>query len=251
MHTLALLLEALGVAVGAASLIVGLTSYKTQALPVLGRVMRVLDRLSAVVHRDANGTFQLPLFARSVTQAVLDELRDAPMPPVLAPTRETRVPPPLLALVALSLAGAATLQGCGGSALQVQARMADTLARATNAALPVLAERYESGGNAAIDRGGQPALDAHIATWRPVWGACGAVAAEGCAGGAWHALRAAQGAWVDAIERQRRGAPTDSLALLRLAGSLRVAWCSLRAALPPPSPLPDVPGLTCEVPDAR
>jgi hypothetical protein len=36
---------------------------------------------------------------------------DATMPPVLAPTRETRVPPPLLALVALSLA-VATLPGC-------------------------------------------------------------------------------------------------------------------------------------------
>lgn len=140
----------------------------------------------------------------------------------------------------------ALLAGCGGAGVQAQARVSNAIATAANRALPPLVAAMEAECNGAIDAAhdaaaAEAALAACVARWRPVWGDCGARAAPGCRGGAWHALRRAQGRWADLIARQRGDGGVGARELLDVAAALREAWCGLRAALPPSVALPDLP----------
>lgn len=140
----------------------------------------------------------------------------------------------LLAIMALS---------CSPSALQIQGRIADGIGRAANAASPQLIDAFEHEGNTVIDGAttridAEHGVDAVEQRWRPVWTA-------------WGILREAQNTWADQVERAQRGDPLSLTDAIRFVGAIRNAWCLLRAAIPPPTVLPDVPLVTCEVSDAQ
>src|SRR4051812_46576995 len=96
--------------------------------------------------------------------------------------RSSRRLPPVLRIVLLTLGLNAT--ACGASALTLQARTVDLLARTANHALPALVQVYEDEGNAAIEHAAdapsaQRAMDAVTARWHGVWGDCGQSARPG------------------------------------------------------------------------
>ena len=147
------------------------------------------------------------------------------------------------------------LSACGPNQLQNQARIANAFALAGNAALPVLVDAYQHEGVTAIlaaaDRdAAERALEAVRVRWRPLWGAdalgqdCASVVGAECHGGAWPALRAAEAAWADELEREMAGRPMDPAVVQRLGDDLRSAYCELRAAIPAGVTIPQLPLLT-------
>ncbi len=140
---------------------------------------------------------------------------------------------------------------CGASAIQTQARVANTVALAANTALPLLVERYKADGLAIIaaapDRATAEArLEIHRVAWQPVWGRCTADPPT-CAGGAWNSLRAAHDAWAAVLESAGAGEAVTAAHLLERARLLGVAYCELRASLPENAraSMPDVPLAPC------
>jgi hypothetical protein len=71
--------EALGLILLAVSLVVGSLPVRAKAWPVVGVVVRVMDRLSALKMKDAPGTLSWPVIGRSVIEAAVEP------PPVGAP----------------------------------------------------------------------------------------------------------------------------------------------------------------------
>lgn len=144
---------------------------------------------------------------------------------------------------------------CNPSALQIQARLANSVAVAGNRILPLLLDVYRAEGLQIIEQaraGGlsrsdaEARLQAHVLTWRAVWGECD----EGtgaCQGGAWPSLRAAHDAWAASLERQIAGEPLDLAAVTRHASELRNAYCQLRASVPQAhrASVPQLPGVAC------
>lgn len=122
---------------------------------------------------------------------------------------------------------------CGPTALQLQARVADSVARTANAALPSVTAQYRGEALAAVEAaadkaGAQAAFEAVEERWEPVWAA-------------WDAFAAAEGAWATAIES---GKVTPAVIEEVIAG-----YCELRSAYPQL----DVPALaaaTCEPKEA-
>lgn len=131
----------------------------------------------------------------------------------------------------------AALVGCGASALAVQARTADVIARVANTAGPLLVREYDREGTAAIqaapDRpSATAARDAVVAHWRPLWGTCRGTAAEGpCEAGAWRTLRVAADVYRVALQGVRDGASPLSVAVA-LVGPLLRAACVVMGYLP-------------------
>lgn len=104
------------------------------------------------------------------------------------------------------------LTSCTPSALEIQARTADTLARAVNAATPELVNQEEKLGFAAIEKAdtkehAQAALQVLEQQWKPVW-----VAVD--------VLAAAQSAWATAIENKAEPSPALFFGILKAACSL-------------------------------
>lgn len=172
-----------------------------------------------------------------------------------APRRPSRVQGWVLLTVSIaSLAAIYAAEGCGESAVQVQARTANAVALAANAALPLLAAKYRADGLAIIadapDRATAEArLDAHRRVWVGVWGHCDGDPPR-CHDGAWPALREAHDAWATALERQAQGGTIDLAEALRDAAALRAAYCALRAFPPAAAALPQVPLAPCDAPAA-
>lgn len=136
----------------------------------------------------------------------------------------------------------AGLCACGATALQIQARTADSVARAVNRALPTLIDEEENQGNVAINdstsaQQAQERLDRIVADWKAFWAA-------------WAVLREAQGEWADLITAAMAGREYSVTDALRLGDRIRSAWCAVRAAIPPPSTLPDLPLVPCPALDA-
>lgn len=126
---------------------------------------------------------------------------------------------------------------CTASALQVQARTADSIARAMNTALPVLVESEEQQGNVAIDNAHSEtearAAIAHVeAQWSGFWSA-------------WGAARTAQDQWAVLILQAQAGRAFSMVDAVRVLGAFRSAWCDLRHTIPPPNTLPDLPLVPC------
>jgi hypothetical protein len=124
------------------------------------------------------------------------------------------------ALQALVLILATLLLGCGNAALQIQAATADAVADSSNAALPILVERYRDEGfrvliKAKADGGNQDEARAAVAVvkkkWEPIWKA-------------WETLRIAHNGWSDALE-------SSGNYLAALIG-LKNAYCALRIVWP-------------------
>lgn len=120
------------------------------------------------------------------------------------------------------LALALVLLGCGASATQLQARVADGMGRAVDAEVPSLVAAYEAEGDAAIDSAAslpeaEVLLEDVRARWRAVWHAL-------------EAFRAAHDGWATALET---GGSVD-------VGRLQSAYCELRAAVEGRAELPDV-----------
>lgn len=131
------LLAGAATALTLASAIVGATSIRTRALPILGHAMRVLDRVSYLTHKDAPGTFQWPFLAVSIAQAVADEAAGRPMPgaqpPALDPKAGAILPrvPPLPVLLCLAL-----LAGCTPPQLPPVANCVPRDTRCSEAGIP-------------------------------------------------------------------------------------------------------------------
>jgi hypothetical protein len=120
-----------------------------------------------------------------------------------------------------------TLSGCPDYLRQAQAQTANAVAEAANSALPVLVEAYRQEGLRAIDdvkaKGGTEqearfAIESVKTKWKPIWEA-------------WAALRIAEDAWADALEKD-----TDTAAAL---AGLRSAYCQFMARWP--SAVPVIP----------
>jgi hypothetical protein len=131
-----------------------------------------------------------------------------------------------LPLVNLSVIWAS---GCGPHADEIQAAVANSVARAANVGLPALVEAERQQGMAAIqaspDRETARAKLTQIEhDWAPVWTA-------------WKALSATQGAWATALEH---GGDKAAAAL-----AVRDAFCRLRALPLAASYVPEAAGLLC------
>lgn len=134
----------------------------------------------------------------------------------------------------------AAMTACTPSALQLQARAANSAVIAAREILPALVERYRIEGDDAIDMAtnradGEAALAFVRARWAPVWGVCTDSAAGPtyrCHDGAWPALRDVHDAWATMLERQIRGEPLEGPAVLDIATKVKRAFCGLRTALP-------------------
>lgn len=146
---------------------------------------------------------------------------------------------------------------CNPDALQIQARLANSVAVAGNRSLPLLVDAYRAEGTAIITRARAEGADraeaerrlaAHVVTWRPVWGDCDATGT--CLGGAWPSLRAAHAAWSSTLEAQIAGEPFDLARATRHAEEMRAAYCQVRASIPAAqrSVMPQIPGLPCATP---
>ena len=144
---------------------------------------------------------------------------------------------------------------CNPSALQVQARLANSVAIAGNRVLPLLIDVYRADGLRIIEHAratGLPRFDAerrlqeHVHEWQAVWGECDDGTGM-CDGGAWPSLRAAHDAWASSLERQIEGQPLDLAATTRHASELRTAYCHLRASVPTThrESIPQLPGVPC------
>jgi len=144
---------------------------------------------------------------------------------------------------------------CTPSALQVQARLANSVGLAGNRTLPVLIETYRADGLRVITEAraaGLPReeaerrLESHVIAWRPVWGECEGSTGQ-CVNGAWPALRATHDAWAAALEAQIAGAPLDLAAATQHAQRMHSAFCALRGAVPLPArnTIPQIPGNEC------
>lgn len=133
----------------------------------------------------------------------------------------------LVAVAVLTLA-----VGCGPKAVEVQARMANTVAVVMNSTSPLLIKQEQSEGDAAIDAAkDKAAARAAVADikerWQPVWDA-------------YDAVRIAQGHWATALEQ---GGDTAT-ALTQLKG----AFCDFKGKLPGGITLPpEVTAIVCEV----
>ena len=144
---------------------------------------------------------------------------------------------------------------CTPNALQVQARLANSVALAGNATLTALLNAYRVDGLAIIAEAraaGLPReeaerrLQAHVRAWVPVWGQCDDETGA-CTGGAWPALRATHDAWAEALELQMSGRPLDLAAVQAQASRMHAAYCAVRAAVPEASraSIPLIPGVPC------
>lgn len=153
------------------------------------------------------------------------------------------------------IAGALFVSTCTPSALQVQARVANSVGLAGNRALPLLIEAYQTEGLRVIEQARRDGVDrpeaerrlqAHVVAWRPVWGDCGAETGQ-CSGGAWTAMRSAHDAWATALEGMIAGEPLDLPAVIAHAERLRIVYCDLRATVPEPAraSVPMIPGVPC------
>lgn len=141
-------------------------------------------------------------------------------------------------LQALVLILAIFLMGCGNAALQIQAATADAVADSSNAALPILVERYSDEGFRVLgkvkDDGGnqddaRAAIDTVKTKWAPIWKA-------------WETLRIAHDGWSTAIE-------SGGNYVAALVG-LKNAYCALRAVWPEDIPAIPLGPLKCAVPKA-
>lgn len=149
-----------------------------------------------------------------------------------------------------------TASTCTPQALQIQARIANSVGLAGNRALPLLTDAYRSEGDRIIATAraeGAPRaeaeqrLHAHVQSWERVWGQCDDDTGQ-CVGGAWPTLRAVHDAWSNALERQIAGETVlDLAAVTQHATDMRNAYCALRATLPADAraSLPNIPGLPC------
>lgn len=153
------------------------------------------------------------------------------------------------------IAGVLVISTCSPSALQVQARVANSVGLAGNRALPLLIEAYQVEGIRIIEQARRDGLDrpeaerrlaAHVVAWRPVWGDCGAETGQ-CSGGAWTAMRSAHEAWSAALEDMIAGRPLDLPAVIAHAERLRIVYCDLRHTVPEPARahVPEIPGVPC------
>lgn len=145
---------------------------------------------------------------------------------------------------------------CTPNALQIQARLANTVALAGNRALPLLTDTYRADGDRIIygaraeglpREEAERRLRAHVVAWQPVWGDCDDDTGV-CSGGAWPALRATHEAWATLLERWVAGeVRLDLDTMTRHAREIHAAYCALRAALPPTTraSVPNVPGMPC------
>lgn len=144
---------------------------------------------------------------------------------------------------------------CTPSALQVQARLANSIALGGNRTLPLLVDAYRSEGLRIIAQAhesgqsrsvAEQRLAAHTDAWRPVWGDCDENTGQ-CQGGAWPALRAAHEAWASALEQQISGQPLDLASATQHAQNMQRAYCALRSAVPSPTrdSIPQIPGAPC------
>jgi len=147
---------------------------------------------------------------------------------------------------------------CAPTALQTQARLANSIGLAGNRTLPVLIETYRADGLRVISEAraaGLPReeaerrLQVHVMSWRPVWGVCDEHTGL-CVNGAWPALRATHEAWSAALEAQIAGAPLDVAAATAHATRMHAAFCALRGAVPLPArdSIPQIPGAECPNP---
>ena len=125
----------------------------------------------------------------------------------------------------ISIAAVVT-PGCGASAQQVQARVADTMAKSVNEAKEQLLVIYEKEGDAAIPAPDRETSDAQLAAvcdrWAPVWAAIKAFAVV-------------HDQWATAIEQ---GGAVD------LEGVL-AGFCKFVGLAKPWLELPDIPGAVC------
>jgi hypothetical protein len=140
----------------------------------------------------------------------------------------------LSALAVLAAGGCLNSEQLAAKApIEAQARVADGIAVAANAALPMLVEHYRQEGYAALqgvkDRGGN-VDDANKAIgivkdrWRPIWNA-------------WASLAIAQNGWASVLES---GAdPTKAIA------ELKNAYCELMAVWPNDIPAIPLAPLRC------
>ncbi len=144
---------------------------------------------------------------------------------------------------------------CTPTALQTQARLANSIGMAGNRTLPVLIESYRADGLRVISEAraaGLPReeaerrLQAHVVAWQPVWGICDEQTGH-CVNGAWPALRATHDAWSEALETQIGGATLDLAAATQHAQRMHTAFCALRGAVPLPAreSIPQIPGAPC------
>ena len=155
----------------------------------------------------------------------VDGCEDAPGPLIFMPLT-------LLLVVATMLMS--SVFGCTDSALQVQAQVANGVAQAANAGLPLLVDRYRNQGFSEMEavkgRGGteeeaRAAIARVEAEWDPVWKA-------------WDTLQLAQNKWATVIE-------TGGNTLVALA-QLKDAYCKLRLVWPKGLPAIPLAPLRCE-----
>lgn len=144
---------------------------------------------------------------------------------------------------------------CTPNALQVQARLANSVALAGNRALDALVATYRADGLRVIEEARASGADraeaerrlaAHRTAWRGVWGECDDDTGQ-CSGGAWPAVRATHAAWSEALESQIAGEPLNLERVTRHATQMHAAYCALRGALPATSreSVPQIPGAPC------
>jgi len=143
--------------------------------------------------------------------------------------REIGAPKGVAAVLLLVLPLSCMSVSCSPSAQQAQAYAADTVARATNAAVPQLVNAYDQDGLAAIAVSdsrdeAEIRLERVRQKWRHVWDALDIFAS-------------AHDAWVAAIEAN---APTAQVAM-----EVREAYCMLRGSAMPDVELPDYPVVPC------
>jgi hypothetical protein len=150
------------------------------------------------------------------------------------------------ALVLIALPLALALHGCGATAIQREATVANVSAQSFNAALPVVVQAYETDARAAIDRAccDRSAMEAARArvqrAWQPVRLA-------------WEATRVAHDAWRVELERCRALADASSCSptlpglFANFEARLNDARCAVRAlGRADLDPLPGLPN--CSVP---
>jgi len=124
---------------------------------------------------------------------------------------------------------ATLLVGCFGHQ-QVQVHVADSMAEAANAALPILVQTFKLEGREAIaeaktEQEARQAIQAIEEKWKPVWDA-------------WEALRIAEDAWATALEQG-----SDERAAL---AAVRKAYCGLVAQWPESVPAIPLAPIVCK-----
>lgn len=123
---------------------------------------------------------------------------------------------------------------CNNAGLQIQAHAADSVAEASNAALPILVQRYRDEGFRELEQvkadGGtvsdaRRAIERVKANWAPIWSA-------------WEMLAVAQDGWATTIE----SGGDQAVAL----AELKRAYCGLRAVWPEDIPAVPLSLLRCD-----